>query len=280
MFTINCGGRLLVLDSPVIMGIINVTPDSFYAGSRFQKTDHIVQQAEDMLKAGAVILDIGAQSTRPGSEQVGVDEELRRLTGAVDSLHRHFVSAIISIDTYHSKVAAEAVSAGAAIVNDISGGSMDAAMIDTVGRLKVPYICTHLKGTPENMHQNPNYENVTIEVLDYFVQKTAECKNAGIYDVIVDPGFGFGKTIAHNFTLLHNLEAFSVLQKPILVGLSRKSTIYKTLGITAAEALNGTTVMNTIALLKGANILRVHDVKEAVEAVKLVTAYNLANKNL
>lgn len=280
MCTINCGGRLLVLDSPVIMGIINVTPDSFYEGSRFEKTDHIVQQAEDMLKAGAAILDIGAQSTRPGSEQVGVDEELRRLTGTIHSLQRHFPSAIISIDTYHAKVAGEAVSAGAAIVNDISGGSMDPAMIDTVGQLKVPYICTHLKGTPKNMHQNPTYENVTIEVLDYFIQKTAECKNAGINDVIIDPGFGFGKTIAHNFTLLHNLEVFSVLQKPILVGLSRKSTIYKTLGVTAAEALNGTTVINTISLLKGANILRVHDVKEAVEAVKMVTAYLSESKNL
>lgn len=280
MFTINCGGRLLVLDSPVLMGIINVTPDSFYEGSRFQKTDHIVQQAGDMLKAGAAILDIGAQSTRPGSKQVGVDEELRRLTDAVDSLHRHFPSAIISIDTYHSKVAGEAVLAGATIVNDISGGSMDPAMIETVGRLQVPYICMHIKGKPEHMHQNPTYENVTIEVLDYFIQKTAECKNAGINDVIIDPGFGFGKTIAHNFTLLHNLEVFSVLQKPIMVGLSRKSTIYKTLGVTADEALNGTTVINTIALLNGANILRVHDVKEAVEAVKMVTTYLSDSKNL
>jgi len=280
MFTINCGGRLLVLDSPVIMGIINVTPDSFYEGSRFQETDHIVQQAEEMLKAGAAMLDIGAQSTRPGSKQVGVDEELRRLTGAVDSLHRHFPSAIISIDTYRSKVAGEAVSAGATIVNDISGGSMDPAMIETVGRLQVPYICMHIKGTPENMHQHPTYENVTIEVLDYFIQKTAECKNAGIHDVIIDPGFGFGKTIAHNFTLLHNLDVFSVLQKPILIGLSRKSTIYKTLRVTTAEALNGTTVINTIALLEGANILRVHDVKEAVEAVKMVTAYLSESKNL
>lgn len=280
MFTINCRGRLLVLDSPMIMGIINVTPDSFYEGSRFQATDHIVQQAEEMLKAGANILDIGAQSTRPGSKQAGADEELRRLTGTVESLHRHFPSAIISIDTYHAKVAVEAVSAGATIVNDISGGSMDPSMIETVGRLQVPYICMHIKGTPENMHQNPTYENVTLEVLDYFIQKTAECRNAGIHDIIIDPGFGFGKTIAHNFTLLHNLPVLSVLQKPILVGLSRKSTVYKTLGVTAAEALNGTTVMHTIGLLKNANILRVHDVREAVEAVKMVTAYNLANKNL
>lgn len=268
------------MDFPVIMGIINVTPDSFYEGSRFQDTDHMVQQAEEMLKAGAAILDIGAQSTRPGSKQIGVDEELRRLTNVIDSLHRHFPSAIISIDTYHAEVAVEAVAAGATIVNDISGGSMDPAMIETVGRLQVPYICMHIKGTPENMHQHPTYENVTMEVLDYFIQKTAECKNAGIHDVIIDPGFGFGKTIAHNFTLLHNLPVFSVLQKPILVGLSRKSTVYKTLEVTADEALNGTTVINTIALLKGANILRVHDVKEAAEAVKLVTAYLSANKNL
>lgn len=280
MFTINCGGRLLVWDSPVIMGIINVTPDSFYEGSRFQKTDHMLNQAEEMLKAGAAILDIGAQSTRPGSEQVGVEEELRRLTGAVESLHHHFPSAIISIDTYHSKVAGEAVLAGATIVNDISGGSMDHAMIKTVGQLQVPYICMHIKGTPENMHLHPTYENVAMEVLDYFIQKTAECKNAGINDVIIDPGFGFGKTIAHNFALLNNLPVLSILQKPILVGLSRKSTIYKTLGVTAAEALNGTTVMHTIGLLKGANILRVHDVKEAVEAVKMVTAYLSSNTNL
>ncbi|MEJ7738966.1 MAG: dihydropteroate synthase [Chitinophagaceae bacterium] len=253
------------------MGIINVTPDSFYTGSRFQGMEEILRQAEKMLKEGAAILDIGAQSTRPGSKQVGVEEELNRLMAGIGLLHDHFPEAILSVDTYHAEVARQAVAAGAAMVNDISGGSFDTDMIVTVGRLKCPYICMHIKGSPETMHHDPAYDNVTREVLDYFIKKVELCRRAGIRDVIIDPGFGFSKTIMHNFQLLKDLAVLGTLNKPVLAGVSRKSTIYKTLQITAEEALNGTTVLNTICLLNGASILRVHDVKEAMETIKLVT---------
>jgi dihydropteroate synthase len=271
MFTLNCKGKLLVIENPIVMGIINATPDSFYEGSRFTGAQNILRHAEQMLKEGADILDIGGQSTRPGSRQLNEGEELSRIIEPIKLLHKHFPEAIISVDTYQSKVAVEAVSAGASIVNDISGGNLDDNMLSAVGKLGVPYICMHMQGTPQTMQKDPNYENVTKEVLDFFINKIDECKKAGIHDVIIDPGFGFGKTIRHNFALLKNLSVFQMLEKPLLAGVSRKSTIYKTLGITANEALNGTTVMNTIALLNGANILRVHDVKEAKEAVKLVS---------
>lgn len=273
MFTLNCKGRLLVIDQPVVMGIINTTPDSFYRQSRFNHTDAVLVQAEKMLKEGAAILDLGAQSTRPGSTQAGVEEELLRLSEAVIALHQRFPEAIISVDTYYAVVAQRTVEAGASIVNDISGGSFDRGMITTVGRLGVPYICMHVKGTPETMHIDPQYENISREVLDYFIAKTDECKKAGIHDLIIDPGFGFSKTIAHNFELMKNMEILKMLEKPIMAGISRKSTVYKTLSVTAEDALNGTTVLNTICLLNGANILRVHDVKEAMEAVMLVQAY-------
>ena len=272
MFTLNCKGRLLVIENPIVMGIINATPDSFYEGSRFMGEEKILYEAEKMLKDGADILDIGGQSTRPGSIQLNEDEELKRVIDPIELLHKNFPETIISIDTYQSKVAAEAVSAGASIVNDISGGNMNAEMLQVVGKLDVPYICMHMQGTPQTMQKEPHYENVTRELLDFFIQKINDCKEAGIHDVIIDPGFGFGKTIKHNFELLKNLSVFKMLEKPLMVGISRKSTIYKTLGITANEALNGTTVMNTIALLNGANIIRVHDVKEAEEAIKLVSA--------
>lgn len=270
MFTLNCNGRLVVVDNPVVMGIINVTPDSFYAGSRFTGERDILQQAEKMLQEGAFILDIGGQSTRPGSEQISIDEELKRVIPAIEQLHSRFPEAILSIDTYQSKVAAAAVAAGALLVNDISAGNIDSNMLATVASLYVPYICMHMKGTPATMQQNPVYENVTREVLDFFIQKIEQCHAAGIQDIIIDPGFGFGKTMPHNFELLKNLKAFSILNKPLLLGVSRKSTISKTLGITTAEALNGTTVLNTVGLMNGATILRVHDVKEAKEAITLV----------
>ena len=273
MFTLNCKGRLLVIDKPVVMGIINVTPDSFYPQSRFHQTDAVLIQAEKMLQEGAAILDLGAQSTRPGSDQIGQEEELSRLTEPISALHRRFPEAVISVDTYYAEVAKRMVEAGASIVNDISGGNFDGEMITTVGKLGVPYICMHVKGTPETMHANPQYDDISREVLDYFIAKTAECKKAGIHDLIIDPGFGFSKTIAHNFELMRNLSVLEILGKPILAGISRKSTVYRTLSVTAGEALNGTTVLNTICLLNGANILRVHDVKEAVETVKLVQAY-------
>ncbi|HEX7847963.1 MAG TPA: dihydropteroate synthase [Chitinophagaceae bacterium] len=276
MFTLNCKGRLLVVDKPLVMGIINVTPDSFYSGSRFANNDELLKKAEQMLKDGADILDIGGQSTRPGSEQLSAGEELERVLPAVESLHRNFPETFISIDTFYSKVATEAVNAGAAIVNDISGGTLDKEMIGTVSSLKVPYVLMHIKGTPQTMQKEPHYENVTMEVLDFFIAKTADLQRNGIHDIIIDPGFGFGKTIAHNFELLRNLDLFKMLKRPVLVGISRKSTIYKTLGATADEALNGTTVLNTIGLMNGAAILRVHDVKEAKEAVKLFQAYQQA----
>ena len=274
MFTLNCKGRLLVIDKPLVMGIINATPDSFYGGSRFNGVDGIVAQAEKMLTDGADIIDIGGQSTRPGSELISAEEEIKRIIPAIKAIAEKFPASFVSIDTFYSKVALAAVNAGACIVNDISAGSMDNKMIETIAALKVPYILMHLKGTPQTMQQNAAYENVTSEVLDFFIFKTNELKKAGIPDVIIDPGFGFAKTIEHNFELLKNLSVFKMLHKPILVGVSRKSTIYKTLGINADEALNGTTVLNTIGLMNGAFILRVHDVKEAKEAVTLFSAMN------
>lgn len=278
MFTLNCKGRLLVVDKPLVMGIINVTPDSFYSGSRHEDIGAVLQQAEQMLKDGADILDIGGQSTRPGSEKLSAEEELKRVITPVEAVSKNFPEAFISIDTYYSKVAAAAVKAGASIVNDISAGSMDAAMIETVASLKVPYVLMHMLGTPQTMQQHPQYENVTREVLDFMSNKMSELHKAGITDVIIDPGFGFGKTIAHNFELLNNLSVFKMLNSPILLGVSRKSTVYKTLDITAEESLNGTTVLNTIGLMNGASILRVHDVKEAAEAVKLFEAYRPFSK--
>jgi dihydropteroate synthase len=270
MFTLNCKGRLLIIDEPVVMGIINITPDSFYSDSRKRLLKDVLLQAEKMLNDGAAILDIGGQSTRPASEVVGIEEELSRVIPAIDAINQRFPESFISIDTYYSKVAAEAVNAGAAMVNDISSGTLDEQMIQAVASLRVPYIAMHMKGTPRTMQQQAHYEDITLEVLDFFIKKTEECRQAGINNIIIDAGFGFAKTIAHNFTLLKNLSVFKMLQKPLLAGLSRKATVYKTLGITPEEALNGTTVLNTIALLNGADIIRVHDVKEAVEAIKLV----------
>ena len=276
MFTLNCNGRLLVIDEPLIMGIINATPDSFYEGSRQQTVDAILIQAEKMIKDGADILDIGGQSTRPGSTTISAEEELKRVIGPIAAIHQHFPETFISVDTYFSSVAKEAVAAGASIINDISAGSIDKNMITTVAALHTPYVLMHMQGTPQSMHLSPDYENVTREVLDFFIVKIDEFHKAGINDIIIDPGFGFGKTIAHNFELLHNLSVFKIMDHPIIMGISRKSTIYKTLGITATEALNGTTVLNTIGLIKGASIIRVHDVKEAKETIELVIATMLS----
>lgn len=274
MYTLNCKGRLLLIDKPIVMGIINTTPDSFYAGSRQQNTDAILEKAELMIKGGATILDIGGQSTRPGSIVVGKDEELKRVIEPIMAISKNFPEIFISIDTYYASVAKEAVDAGASIVNDISAGSLDEAMIKTVASLQVPYVLMHMQGTPQNMQQSPHYDDVTKAVLDFFIQKIDELKKLGVHDIIIDPGFGFGKTITHNFKLLQNLAVFNMLDKPLLLGISRKSTIYKTLNITAEEALNGTTVLNTIGLLSGAHILRVHDVREAKQAIDLIAAYN------
>ena len=274
MFTLNCRGRLLMMDKPLVMGIINVTPDSFFEGSRALNNDAILLQAEKMISEGADIIDIGGESTRPGSERISTDEEKRRVLPAIEIIIKKIPGTIISVDTYQALVAKECINAGAAIINDISAGNMDKVMLSTVASLQVPYICMHMKHTPETMQNNPVYEDVTREVLDFFIEKIYECKEAGIHDVIIDPGFGFAKTITHNFQILKNLSVFKMLNKPILAGLSRKSAIYKTLDIPVSEALNGSTVLHTLALQNGANILRVHDVKEAREAVVLFQKYS------
>lgn len=276
MFSLNCKGKLVLLDKPLIMGIINVNQESFYAGSRVSSADDIVKKAGQMIEERADILDIGGHSTRPGSKRISADEELSHVLPAIKLITENFKNIILSIDTYHAKVAENAVSAGASIVNDISAGNMDEAMIDTVAALEVPYIAMHMKGVPETMQQQALYDDVTKEVLDFFIKKIDQCRKAGIKDIIIDPGFGFGKKIAHNFTLLKNLSLLKLLDVPILAGISRKSTIYKTLDLSPEEALNGSTVLNTIALQMGANILRVHDVKEAKQIVTLLEAYGKA----
>ena len=274
MFTLNCNGKFLLAEKPLVMGILNITNDSFYAGSRLNSTEMILEKAAQMIQDGADILDIGAQSTRPGSERISAKEEIEKAVPVIQLIKAKFPEMVLSIDTYQAEVARECVAAGASIVNDISGGEMDKYMIKTVAGLKVPYICMHMKGVPETMHLDTNYDDVLKDLLDYFIRKTDECIKAGIKDMIIDPGFGFGKNIAQNFFLLKNLHVFKILEKPILCGLSRKSTIYKTLGISSEEALNGTTVLNTLAIRNGADILRVHDVKEAVEVVRLIEKYS------
>lgn len=269
MYTLNCKGRLLEIQQPVVMGIINITPDSFYSGSRRFTIDSALLMAEQMLTDGATILDIGGQSTRPGSTQLTAAEEMERVLPVIEAISSRFPESFISVDTYFSSVARAAVETGATIINDISGGSFDANMLTTVAGLRVPYVCMHVKGTADTMHETHTEMDITREVLDYFIAKKQECQQAGIIDLIVDPGFGFSKTIAQNFEILKHLEVFSMLNKPLLLGVSRKSSIYKTLGITPEEALNGSTVLHTAGLLKGASILRVHDVKEAMEAIKL-----------
>lgn len=273
MFSINCKGRLYHFTEPVVMGIINATPDSFYAGSRQQHIDDALRKAAQMLEEGAGILDIGGQSTRPGSERVADDEELQRVLPVVDAVHRRFPEVLISIDTFYASVATAAVEAGASIINDVSAGSIDAALLPAVARLKVPYVLMHMPGDPQTMQAHASYKNVVTEVFDFFSFRVKQLQHTGIHDLIIDPGFGFGKTAAHNFSLLEHLSFFRQLGQPVMVGLSRKATVYKTLGITAPEALNGTTALNTIAVLNGASILRVHDVKEAVQVVRLLAAY-------
>jgi dihydropteroate synthase len=274
MFTLNAKKKLFTMDRPLVMGILNRTPDSFYAGSRSANDDALLGQAEKMIVEGADWLDVGGQSTRPGAELVGEEEELRRLTGAVDLLHRRWPEVPLSVDTWYARVAKEAVAAGASMVNDISGGRFDPEMLSTVGGLRVPYVCMHMKGTPATMNREAVYEDVVKEVLDFFIRRMEDCRLAGIHDIILDPGFGFAKTSAHNFELLRRLSVFRITGKPLLIGLSRKSTIYRQLGVPPEEALNGSTVLHTIALLNGADILRVHDVKEAKEAIALISAYN------
>ncbi len=267
--TINCNGHLLSLEHPVVMAIMNTTTDSFYKGSRISYK-HLLTTAEQHLREGATILDIGGVSTRPNAPEIAENDELERVIPAIETIHRAFPEAIISIDTFRANVAKQAVNAGASIVNDVSaGGRFDEKLLTTVAELRIPYILMHSIGTPKTMQINPTYDNITTEVFDFFSFKLHEIHNLGINDVIIDVGFGFGKTLEHNYALLRNLAVFKVLDCPILAGISRKSMIWQPLNITADTALNGTTALNMIALQNGAKILRVHDTKEAIECIKL-----------
>lgn len=268
--TINCNGQLIDLTIPKVMGILNVTPDSFYDGGNFQNQNKILHHVEKMLNDGATFIDIGAYSSRPDAEHISESEESQRLLPVIKLLVKTFPNILISVDTFRSNIARQSIDYGACIINDISAGSLDDAMMTTVADLKVPYIMMHMKGTPQMMKQLTQYEHLLKDILFYFSEKIAAARALGIVDMIIDPGFGFAKTTSQSFELLNHLELFQVLDLPILAGLSRKSMIYITLDATSKDALNGTSVLNTIALQKGASILRVHDVKEAVECVKLM----------
>jgi len=268
--SLNIKGKIFDLSTPKVMGILNITPDSFYNKSRTTSVNDALRKTEQFLSEGASFIDIGGYSSRPGALNISGDEELSRLIPIVQSINKNLPEAIISIDTFRAKVANETINAGAHIINDISAGDMDAEMFNTVAKLQVPYIFMHMQGTPQNMQQNPYYENVVLDVIDYLANKVAQLKVLHVSDIILDPGFGFGKTIEHNYQLLNHLEDLKIFKLPVLAGFSRKGMIHKVLGCTAEQALNGTTILNTIALQKGAQILRVHDVKEAIECVKLL----------
>lgn len=268
--TINCKGELVDLTRPKVMGILNLTPDSFFDGGKYKDETSILQQVEYMLDHGATFIDMGAYSSRPGAEHVPEDEELLRMLPVIDLILTKFPDTLISVDTFRSKVAAESIEHGAALINDISAGNLDAAMFDTVANYQVPYIMMHMKGTPQSMQKQATYSDVIKDLRSYFSEKIRETTSKKINDIIIDPGFGFAKTTEQNYTLLNHLDLFQTFGLPILIGLSRKSMIYKVLESSPQEALNGTTALHTIALLKGANITRAHDVKEAMECVKLV----------
>ena len=268
---INANGRLMDLSEPQVMGILNVTPDSFYAGSHGVTEGYIIDRIHQIMNEGASIIDIGACSTRPGADEVSIEEEMSRLRMGLALIRKHRPDAIVSVDTYRADVAKMCVEEyGAAIINDISAGQMDEQMFPTIARLGIPYIIMHMKGTPKDMQVNPQYDHFLKEVFYYFSEKVQRLRDLGVKDIIIDPGFGFGKTLEHNYELMNHLEEFALFELPLLVGISRKSMIYKHLGITPEEALNGTTTLNTIALLKGASILRVHDVRQAMESIKIV----------
>lgn len=276
MSCINCNGKLIDLSSPKVMGILNITPDSFFDGGKYNSNSAIISKVEKMLNDGATFIDVGAYSSRPGAKHISEEEELKRISPIIKLLINEFPNILISVDTFRSSVAECSVNNGACMVNDISAGNMDKLMFRTVAKLQVPYIIMHMRGTPQNMQKNLSYNNIVEEVILYFSKKINELHSLGLNDIITDVGFGFGKTIDQNYDLLKNLSLFKNLDTPTLVGLSRKSMLFKPLNITPNEALNATTSTNTIALLNGANILRVHDVKEAMEAIKLV---ELLNKN-
>ena len=268
---INVNGRLMDLSEPQVMGILNVTPDSFYAGSRSETEKDIVQRLHQIIDEGASIIDIGGYSSRPNAEHISVEEEMSRLRNGLEIIRKHHPDAVVSVDTFRADVAKMCVEEyGVAIINDISAGQMDEQMFPTIAKLGVPYIIMHMKGTPQDMQVSPKYDHFLKEIFYYFSEKVQKLRDLGVKDIIIDPGFGFGKTLEHNYELMNHLEEFNLFELPLLVGVSRKSMIYKLLGTTPEEALNGTTALHTIALLKGTNILRVHDVKEAVESIKIV----------
>ncbi len=273
--TLNCKGQLLDLTDPIVMGILNVTPDSFYDGGKYENENVMLQQVEQMILDGASIIDVGGMSSRPGAEIIDEEEELLRVLPIIKKIKQHFPKTIISIDTVKARVAEESVHAGASIINDISAGSIDENLFPTVAKLGVPYILMHMQGKPKDMQQQPDYQDVTLEVLDFFIKKVGELRTLGVKDIILDPGFGFGKTVEHNYHLLKKLTIFKILDLSLLIGISRKSMIYKVLNLSPQDALNGTTVLNTMALERGAKILRVHDVKEAMETITLWKQLNI-----
>ena len=268
--TINCKGTLIDVSSPRVMGILNITPDSFYDGGKYKNESDILSQVEKMLQEGATFIDVGAYSSRPGAQHISEQEEVSRLLPVIDIILKKFPDVLISVDTFRSRVASKAINQGAALINDISGGKMDENMFKTVAQLKVPYILMHMQGTPQNMQKNPTYNNITTELISFFTEQIQQLRSLYVNDVIIDVGFGFGKTLEHNYQLLKELQLFNNLEVPVLAGISRKSMLYKPLEIVPQEALNATTSANTIALLNGANILRVHDVKEAKECIRIV----------
>jgi dihydropteroate synthase len=272
--TINCKGKLIDLSSPKVMGILNITPDSFYDGGNHKNEKEVLIHVEKMLNEGAHFIDVGAYSSRPNAQAVTEAEELKRILPIVNLILKEFPETIISIDTFRSEIAKKCIEAGAAMINDISAGKLDADMLQTIANLHVPYIMMHMRGTPQTMQQQTQYDNLVKDVLFYFSERIAAAKALGIVDMIIDPGFGFAKTLEQNYELLNKLELFKMIEKPLLIGISRKSMIYKTLDTSAKEALNGTSVLNTVALQKGASILRVHDIKEAVECIKLIKSIN------
>ena len=272
MRSLNCKGRLLSLKDPVVMGILNLTPDSFYPGSRIRTDDDLIRKAESMLTAGAAILDLGGLSSRPGAEEISIAEEKDRVVPAVRLIAERFPQAFISVDSYRYEVVRAAVDAGAVIINDIGAGNSE-SLISLAANENIPYICMHMRGNPVNMQELTHYDDFLTEILDFFIWKKKECLQSGLKDLIIDPGFGFAKTIAQNFLLLKKMKLLDMLDLPVLVGLSRKATVYKTLGIEPADALNGSTVMHVLALEQGARLLRVHDVKEAVETIRLWKSY-------
>ncbi len=267
--TLNCGGQIISLESPVVMGIINVTPDSFFSGSRKQAVNEVLNTAEKMLKEGAAILDIGGMSTRPGAKTIPVQEELQRVVPVIEALKKAFPESVLSVDTVRGAVARQCADVGAGMINDISAGRMDDEMYSTAAALQLPYVLMHMKGAPESMQQNPGYENVVLEVLDFLIHEVGKLRDLGLNDIILDPGFGFGKSLEDNYRLLRELHVLQIPGLPVMAGISRKSMIYKPLNTSPEEALIGTAALHMVALRQGARILRCHDVKEAIQVIEL-----------